>query len=194
MIEIEINGNRRSLDPRSVDELRGYIDGALPASEVICLLRVNGDDAEREDLGTRDLASIRNLEIRTAQPETLARGAVPETIEWIGRVGELLSSIGQDFRYGREREATARLISAADALQVMSGLLSAIRQFAVSDPLTGGQLENEWKTSESELRLAVDALVSDLENGDPVRLADLLSHRLPRILEQFAALLESISR
>jgi hypothetical protein len=194
MIEIEINGNRRTLDPASVDELRGYIDGALPANEVICVLRVNGDDADREDLGACDLASIRSLEIRTAQPETLARGAVPETVEWIGRVGELLSSIGQDFRYGREREATARLVSAADALQVMSGLLSAIRQFAVSDSSVGGSLEDQWETAESELRLAVDALVSDLENGDPVRLADLLIHQLPRILEEFAALLEKISR
>ena len=103
MIEIEINGNRRTLDPTSVDELRGYIDGALPANEVICVLRVNGDDTERGDLGTRDLASIRNLEIQTAQPETLARDASPETIEWIGRVAELLCSIGQDFRHGRER-------------------------------------------------------------------------------------------
>jgi hypothetical protein len=194
MIEIEINGSRRTLDPASIDELRGYIDGALPANEVIRVLRVNGDNAEREELGNRDLASIRTLEIRTAQPETLARDAAPETIAWIGRVAELISSIGQDFRHGREREATARLVSAADALQVVSGLLSAIRQFAISDQSTGESLDHEWGTAESELRVAVDALVADLENGDPVRLADLLIHELPRILEQFAALLGKMSR
>ena len=65
MIEIEINGNRRTLEPTSIDELRGYIDGALPTNEVICALRVNGDDAAQEDLSTCNLDSIRNLQIKT---------------------------------------------------------------------------------------------------------------------------------
>jgi hypothetical protein len=194
MIEIEINGSRRTLDPTSVDELRGYIDGALPTNEVICALRVNGEEAEHEDLGTRNLESIRNLEIQTARPETLARSAIPETVDWIRRVSELLSSIGEDFRYGREQEAAGRLVSATDALHVMAGLLSAIRQFTVSDPAIRESFEAAWATSESELRYAVDAMVADLEGGDPVRLADLLSHRLPKTLESFTTLLEKIHR
>ncbi len=192
MMEIEINGSRRTLDPTSIDELRGYMSGALPTEEVICVLRVNGQNVAEEHLGTYDVTSIRNLEIRTTRPEALARSAIPETIDWIHRLSKMLRSLGEDYRYGREREAADRLVPLVDALQVLVGLLSGIREFAGLNPATQALVDGPWDAAESELRLALNVFVSEFENGDSVRLSDLLSHELPRILESFNFLLEKM--
>jgi hypothetical protein len=193
MMEIEINGSRRTLDPASIDELRGHMSGALPADEVICVLRLNGQDVSEEDLPTYDVASIRSLEIQTARPEALARDAIPETIDWIRRLCGMLRSLGDDYRSGRERDAVERLIPLADALQVMVGLLSGIREFAGLNPSTQAVVDGPWEAAEHELHLALDAVLSEFEKGDSVRLADLLSHELPRILERFNILLEKMA-
>jgi hypothetical protein len=193
MMEIEINGSRRTLDPTSIDELRGYLSGALPTDEVICVLRVNGENVAEEDLRSYDVASIRNVEVQSARPETLARDAIPETIDWILRLCGMLRSLGEDYRCGRERQAAERLVSVADALQVLVGLLSGIREFAALNAATQGLVDGPWDTAERDLQLALDAFVSEFENGDSVRLADLLSHELPRILESFNFVLEKMS-
>ena len=114
MMEIEINGTRRTLDPASIDEFRGYLSGALPADEVICVLRVNGQNVAEEDLRTYDVASIRNVEVQSARPETLAKNAIPETIDWILRLCGMLRSLGEDYRCGRERQAAERLLQEHD--------------------------------------------------------------------------------
>jgi hypothetical protein len=193
MMQIEINGNRQTIDAASIEEVRGYLRGAVPKSEVMCLLRVNGEETSEERLDTFDFASIQTIEVQTDRPEALARNAIPETIDWIQRLSEVLRSLGEDFRLGRERDAVERLVPVTDALQVLVGLLSGIREFIQMDPAMRTSLEAPWNTAESQLEDALGRFVSQFQTGDPVLLADLLGHELPRILESFKLLLEKIS-
>lgn len=193
MMQVDVNGTRRDLDPGSIDELRGYLSGVVPPDEVICVLRVNGEEVSEEKLRTLNVPSIRTLEVRSAQPRALARSAVPEAIDWIRRLSGVVRSIAEDYRAGDERRAAERLVPVADALQVLVGLISGIREFGL-DPPTESALAAPWEATVSDLRDTLDAFVKEYESGDSIRLADLLSHDLPDILERFVHLLESVGR
>ena len=89
-----------------------------------------------------------------------------------------------------------RLLLVAFSVQaagLLVGLLAGIREFAGLNPATQAVVDGPWDAAEHELHLALEALASEFEAGDSVRLADLLSHELPKILEGFNLLLEKMS-
>ncbi|MEE8557554.1 MAG: hypothetical protein V3T14_06680 [Myxococcota bacterium] len=182
MIQVEINGDRRTLDPASIDELRGFLRGAVSPAEVLCSLRVNGDEVSEDNLATYRIGAIQNLEVQTARSEDLARSAIPEAIDWMGRLQKVLRGIAEDFRAGRDREAADRLVPVADALQVLMGLLSGIREFTQPK---GSPEREAWSQAESHLKHALQRFVSAFERNDSVRLSDLLTHEIPAALEAF---------
>jgi hypothetical protein len=190
MMQVDVNGARRQLEPSSIDELRGYLSGVVPADEVICVLRVNGQEMNEEDLHGVDVPTIETLEVKSARPQALARNALPEAIDWTRRLRQVLTSIAEDYRSGEEQRAAERLAPASDALQVLVGLISGIREFGV-DPAKEKELEASWDEAVSEFRTSLDAFVLEFEAGDPIRLADLLGHDLPNVLDRFIGLMES---
>ncbi len=188
MIQVEVNGARRELEPGSIDELRGYLNGAVPTDEVICVLRVNGEEISEEDLLGVSVPTIRTLEIKSARPQSLAQSAIPEAVEWMQRLSEVLRSVAEDYRIGEERRGAERLIPVSDALQVLVGLLSGIREFGL-DPEAETALAAPWEDAVSNLRNTLDAFLTEFEGGDSIRMADLLGHDLPEVLGRFIHML-----
>ncbi len=190
MIQVDVNGARRELEPGSIDELRGYLNGAVPTDEVICVLRVNGEEISEEDLLGVPVPTIRTLEIKSARPQSLAQSAIPEAMEWMQRLSEVLRSVAEDYRIGEERRGAERLVPVSDALQVLVGLLSGIREFGL-DPATETALAGPWDDAVSSLRTTLDAFLTEFEGGDSIRMADLLGHDLPEVLDRFIHMLGS---
>ena len=83
-----------------------------------------------------------------------------------------------------------RLIPVSDALQVLVGLLSGIREFGL-DPEAETALAAPWEDAVSNLRNTLDAFLTEFEGGDSIRMADLLGHDLPEVLDQFIHMLGS---
>ncbi len=193
MIQVDVNGARRELEPGSIDELRGYLTGAVPADEVICVLRVNGEEINEEDLLGVSVPTIRTLEIKSASPQSLARGAIPEALEWMQRLSEVLRSVAEDYRVGEERRGAERLAPVSDALQVLVGLLSGIREFGL-DPAMENELAGPWEDAVLTLRDTLDSFLREFEGGDAIRMADLLGHDLPEVLDRFIHMLEPVGK
>jgi hypothetical protein len=191
-MDIEINGSRQMLSPASIEELQGHLRGAVPPDEVMCVLRVNGEEVAEDRLRDYECGSIQTIELQTARPEALAQNAIPETIDWIQRLTDVLRSLAEEYRLGRERNAVQRLVPVTDALHVIVGLLSGIHEFIKIDPTIQIKIEAPWSVAEARLRTTLDRFVSEFEAGDPVLMADLLGHDLPAVLESFSTLLKQI--
>jgi hypothetical protein len=193
MIELEINGKPRTIHPTSMQELEAEIERPVPRDHGVCRLLVNDREIERRQLAEYDLASVRKVRIESAPLASIARNAVGETGEWIGRICGVLDSVAEDYRFGREAEANGRLANVIDALQVLVHLLGGIHAHA---PIAADRRESfgkAWQEAELELRGAIDDIGRDLEAHDTVALADLTGYTLPRCLGRFGTLLEQVS-
>lgn len=193
MIELIMNGTPHKIDPPTSSELGAEIRALLPEGQEICQVKVNGFEVPIAQLDEFEPAAIRGLEVSTATPAELARGAVGETREWIGRICSALDAIAQDYRDGREAQGASRLIETVDALNVLIHLLAGIRQHLVLEEEIRVRIDAAWQEAEGELLQAVNALVEGIESGDPLRLADQAGHVLPRCLSSFQALLDEVS-
>lgn len=193
MIELEINDDRRRVQPSSGKALRELVERSIPPGHAIARLDVDGRSLEAEDLTLLDPERLSRVSVRSASPAELARASLPETAEWIGRVCGVLESIARDYRGGREREAAARMVDVLDALQVLTALLGGVRRFLEVEPRHSEGFDRAWREAEGELQRAIESLHGDLQRGDPVRLADRTGFTLPAALRRFAVLVEQLS-
>jgi hypothetical protein len=192
MIELEVNGKPQTIDPSSMQELEEQIARPVPRDHGVCRLLVNGREIEQRQLAEYELASVRQVRIESAPLADIARGAVDETREWIGRICGVLDSVAEDYRFGREADANARLANVIDALQVLVHLLGGIHAHAPIAPSRRDAFDSEWVKAETELRRAIDDIARDLAAHDYVSLADIAGYALPRCLGQFGGLLERV--
>ena len=192
MIQLEINGTSHTIEAGSIQELRFAIQQHIPEGQVSCGIQINGIEIAEDRLDDFSTQSIRTVVVLTGRPADLAHESLGETQEWIGQICDVLDSIADDFRLGRDKSATGRLVTVADALQVLVSLLDGIHECIELDPAERAALEGSWKPAQEELQLSMQALVDDLESGDPVRLADRTGHQLPRSLTRFRDLLAEI--
>lgn len=189
MIELGINGRRRSVQPRSARELCELIDQELPTGHVIYAVQANGRIVDSDQLSSFDVGVLREVSVESATPAEIARNSLGETREWMGRIMSALDAVSRDYRFGRERNAHARLVEVIDALQVLVNLLGSIRTFLVRETPCSSGFESSWVQAEHDLRDGVDGLLSDLEKADPIELADRTGYALPSVLAQFRDLL-----
>lgn len=193
MIELEINDQMRRVRPESGKALRELVESALPPGHLIQQLDVDGRSLDVGELVELDPDRLQRIRVRSASPEQLARASLPETTDWLGRLCGVLESIASDYRSGREREAAARLVDVVDALQVLTALLGGIRRFLEVAPRHREDFERAWREAEGELQRATLQLHEELQNGDPVRLADRTGWTLTAALRRFAVLLEQLA-
>lgn len=194
MIELEINDQLQRVRPESAKALRELVESGLPPGHLIQQLHVDGRSLDASELGELDPARLRSIRVRSASPEQMARASLPETAEWLGRICGVLESVAGDYRTGREREASGRLVEVLDGLQVLTALLGGIHRFLDVVPEHRQGFENAWREAEGELKRATFELYDDLKSGDPVRLADRTGWTLPSALRRFAVLLEQLAR
>lgn len=192
MIELEVNGRRDTVQPVSSADLRAAISRTCPEGHVICTLKINGYEIPESRLDEYDVQAVRSVEVQSADPHDLARDSLDETADWIGRICSALDSVAEDYRTGNERKAAEQLVSAIDALQVLSELLGGIQRFLDADAKTKDLFDGPWCEAQTDLRSALDGLFIDLEAGDPVRLADRIGYVLPRSLQRFRDILDQI--
>jgi hypothetical protein len=192
MIAIHVNGAERTVTPHSIEELRAEVLGPIPADHGISLLRINGKEFIAERWAELELGQIRDVELRSAPLREMARAAVAETDEWITRICGVLESVSEDYRMGREQQASGRLPQVADALHVLAHLLHGIRAHVELDEPQRRRLDAQWQAAEAELSSAVDAMASDLVWRDPIALADRTGYALPRTLHSFQGLLKEL--
>jgi len=193
MIELEINQERRHVQPCSGKALRELVEGALPQGHLIQQLDVDGRSLDADDLALLDPQQLSRVSVRSASPAEMARQSLPETAEWISRMCGVLESLAHDYRTGRERHAAGRLVDVLDALQVLTALLGGIRRFLDVIPRHQEGFERAWSDAEAELHRATQSLHDELRRGDPVRLADRTGFTLPAALRRFAVLLEQLA-
>jgi hypothetical protein len=193
MIELEINGARQRIEPRTARELRDAITRGLPAGHLVSELSVDGRALDEADLDAVELDRLHSVAIRSASPQQMARESLPETIEWIGRICAVLEQIAREYRLGRDAEGARRLVDALDALHVLASLLGGIRRFADVDAARRGAFERDWDEAEVEFRGGVEGLHAQLRAADPLGLADWAGLRLPDALRRFAALLGALA-
>ncbi len=192
MIELDINGKPRTIHPTSMQELEAEIERPVPRDHGVCRLLVNGREIEPRQLAEYDLASVRQVRIESAPLASIARDAVGETREWIGRICGVLDSVAEDYRFGRDADANGRLANVIDALQVLVHLLGGIHAHAPIAAAERASFSKAWQEAEIELRAAIDGIGRDLEAHDTVALADLTGYTLPRCLGGFRTLLEQV--
>jgi hypothetical protein len=192
VITLEINGKQQSLEAETIDDVLKRIRDAIPPTEVTCLIRVNGIEMSEDQLGDFSVSSIQTIEVQTANPGALARESLGETQQWIERICGVLSSIAADFRLGRDKEGANRLVTIVDALQVLVGLLQGIHTCLELEQGQRVALDRVWEEAEVDLKNSIASLLQDMENGDPVRLADSAGHTLPRSLGRFREILYGI--
>ena len=192
MIELEINDDRRRVQPGSGKALRELVEGSLPPGHMIAQLDVDGRSLDAGDLALLDPERLSRVRVRSASPAQIARASAPETGEWIGRMCGVLESIAHDYRTGRERDAAGRLVDVLDALQVLTALLAGIHRFLEIEARHREGFDRAWRDAEGELQRATQSLHDDLKGGDPVRLADRTGFTLPAALRRFAVLLEQL--
>jgi hypothetical protein len=192
MIDIEVNGSLRTIEPGTVEELRAEVMGPVPADHGICLLRVNGREFVAERWDELELGQVRDVQLRSAPLPEIARAALSETHEWVSRICAVLESISADYRMGREDQANGRLAHVADALHVLAHLLHGIRSHVAMSELQRRHVESEWDHAQGELSSAIDAMANDLVWRDPIALADGTGYALPRTLRAFQSLLKEL--
>jgi hypothetical protein len=193
MIELEINGARQRIEPRTTGELRDAISRGLPAGHLVSELSVDGRALDEMELDGIELQGSHAVAVRSASPRQLARASLPEATEWIGRICSVLEQIARDYRIGRDAEAARRLVDALDALHVLASLLGGIRRFVDVDPVRRPEFERDWENAEHEFRGGVEQLHERLQGGDPLGLADCTGHRLPHVLRRFGSLLGALA-
>lgn len=190
MIQLAINGAAQTVEPSSIKELGDLLRRAVPQGQVAHSLRVNGHEVPDLQLDEFDLGMIRNLEVSTKLITEIARAAAGETVEWIERICGVLESVAADYRMGRDQDGADRLVNVIDALQVLVHLLDQIRDQLSPDLVT--RLTEPWSEAQTSLQSTLAELVSDMETGDPLRLADRTGYSLPRCLGSFRDLLSQI--
>ena len=191
MIELEVNGNTRTIEPATIDELRGAI-AAVPEGHTLFRVFVDGREVGVEQIRDLDLAAVRRVEVSSAPASEIARGAVGETTEWIDRICGVLRSVSADYRLGRDREANEKLVHVIDALQVLAHLLCGIQGNIDMETERRKRFDEDWTSALGELQQAVEAVVKDFERQDSIELADRSGYDLPRALETFRGLLGQI--
>ncbi len=191
-IRLAVNGAPREIAAATSDQLRSEIERQLPAGHVICTLQVNGHCVPLERLEEFAPQAVRELSIESALPAELARGAVPETQEWIGRICGALDQVSREYRLGRDKEGASQLIEVIDALQVLVHLIDGIGRHLDVTPDVRERIGTRWAAAQAELSRTVSDLATDLSSGDPVRLADQTGYLLPRCLNGFQKLLGEV--
>jgi hypothetical protein len=136
---------------------------------------------------------IRRVQVVTESLVELAHQAIDGTRDWIGRICQVLDSVAGDYRMGREVDAAGRLVDVIDALQVLVGLLRGIHANLPLEGSKGARLDDSWTRAEIALRDSIEDLASDIEIGDPIRLADKTGYVIPRCLGSFRDLLKQVS-
>lgn len=185
MIDLEINGNRQVVNPPSTKELRDLLRKSLAPGHLIRTLNVDGRAIDEEDLEEFAVESLHSVRVGSATPQAIARESLTEAADWIARIGGVLESIAEDFRIGKQQQGQFRLSDVVEALQVLVDLLKGIRRFLEVEPTRKSDFESRWSVAEATLLECVKGLFAELEEGDPVRLADRTGYSLPRALTQF---------
>jgi hypothetical protein len=185
MIDLEINGNRQVVNPPSSKELHDLLRKLLAPGHLIRTLNVNGRTIDEEELDEFAVESMHSVSVGSATPQAIARESLTEAADWIARIGGVLESIAEDFRIGKQQQGQSRLSDVVEALQVLVNLLQGIRRFLEVEPIRKSDFEGRWSGAEAALLENVKGLFAELEDGDPVRLADRTGYSLPRALTQF---------
>ena len=189
MIDLEINGKRQVVEPLSTKELHDLLHRSLAPGHQIRTMNVNGRAIDEEQLEDFAVGSLRNVSVRSATPQTIAGDSLAETADWIAGIVGVVKSISQDFRTGNEQNGRSRLGDAIEALQVLVNLLQGIHRFLDVYPERKREFESRWIEAEYALLESIRGLFSELESGDPIRLADRTGYSLPRALTQFREVL-----
>ena len=189
MIKLEVNGSQQTIYSGSTHELRSYLTDLIPPGEVLCSMRVNGQEIAESQLDTFSIDGIQRVEVSSGLPADLARGALGETAEWITRICTALDSVARQYRMGQEKVAAGELVSVIDALNVLVELLKAIDTFLPVDLTASPQSQSDWKEAEDDLHRSLKGLLEDMEAGDPIRLADRAGYAVPRSLMRFREVL-----
>jgi hypothetical protein len=192
MIELEVNGRSERVEPGPIAALCERIERAVPDGHVLCSLWVDGAELSLEELRGLDPLGVRRVRITSAHPRDLARGALPEAIDFVARLRRALRMLASRYRDGAEAVARGELVEIADALHVLVPLLSGIRRHLEMSPAVEARVAPSWSGAESELARGVDDLLAAFESGDPVALADASGFALPRALGTFSALLKGL--
>ena len=195
MIELRVNGATKTIDPKSLDELSSAIAGPIPRNHGICRVWVDGRELPGARIEDCDLGRAREIAVESAPLSEIAKSAVAETTEWIGRICQTLDGIAADYRSGRDRKATERLATAADALHVLSHLLHGIGSNIAEDATDDDTFAERWSETYAALLASVEAIAANVcapGGGDPVALADQVGYALPRCLGTFRLMLEQI--
>ena len=190
MIQLEINGHPHTINPGTIEELESAITAPVPADHGVCRVVVDGHEMGESQLAQCDLAQVRHVRVESAPLREIAQNAVKETSDWIARICGVLESIANDYRLGRESDASGRLVHVADALQVLVHLLHGLHVHLPVDAQTHPEFGAQFEEAQCDLRDAIDGLAQDLEHNDPVVLADRLGYGLPRCLSRFQDLLK----
>ncbi len=189
MIQIDINGDRDSIDPGSIKELQDYIHSKVPDDQVVCVLRVNGNELPESSLEDLTISTIRLVSVKSDTTQALAVASLGDTGDWIERIAEVLDGIARDYRLGNEKDGAGRLVLVIDALQVLVGLLQGIHSSITLEEEHRNRLAIPWEDASIQLRTAIEGLAEDLESGDPIRIADRAGYAVPRSLNRFKELL-----
>lgn len=195
MIQLDVNGVASTIDPQSIEELSRAILSPLPQDHGVTRVWVDGQELPGAQLDRCNLATARQISVESAPLAEIAKDAVAETTEWIGRICRVLDSIAGDYRRGHDRKATERLGEVADALHVLAHLLHGIGSGLIHGTDAGDGLEVSFNRAYAELLESVEAIVGNISlpsGGDPVVLADQVGYALPRCLSTFRYLLERV--
>jgi hypothetical protein len=193
MIQLTTNGALQNIDVTSIKELQDTLTAATPEGHAIASLLVNGHDVPQPRLDDFELAAIRTLELSTMPCAEMARAAVGEASEWMRRVREVLESVASDYRMGRQHDGASRLVDITDALVVMVNLLQSLHTHLAVDSSQRASFDASWIAAQTALEESIHGLMSDMESGDPVRLADRTGYALPRCIGSFQELLGQFS-
>ncbi len=189
MIELEVNGRPQQIEATSVDELERAIGRPVPPDHGVCRIVIDGREMSPSDLRPSEIAQVRHVRVESAPLRDIASNAVDETIDWIGRICGVLESIANDYRLGRESDATGRLPAVADALQVLVHLLHHMHNHLPVDSASLPNFKSDWEAAQIELRTHIDGLAEDLNVGDPISLSDRVGYAIPRSITRFRELL-----
>jgi hypothetical protein len=195
MIQLDVNGVTSAIDPQSVEELSRAILLPLPHDHGVARVWVDGHEVPGAEIDRCDIATARRISVESAPLCEIARDAVAETAEWIGRICRVLDSIAGDYRRGHDKKATERLVDVADALHVLAHLLHGIGAGLLRDLDPADGVASSWQHAYTALLASVEALASSLaqpSGGDPVAMADQVGYALPRCLSTFRDLLERV--
>jgi hypothetical protein len=190
MIELEINGQRKTVNPATPTELRAMVQRELPSGHVIRRIDVNGGQFDEAKLDQVDVERLETVAVKSCTTSEVARESLTDTSEWIGRICGVLTEIAEDYRLGRDADGTNRLVDVVDALQVLVHLLGGINSFIEVADHERADFERNWTEAEKDLCASIEGLFEELQNADPVLLADRTGYTLPAALQRFQEVLD----